>query len=326
MTTLRSHDLLPGNDISTLEPQALGLVHNYEEVLDSGAGDLRAIEGEASVMVAEIPPVSHGALEPHEKRIFLLRHGQGEHNVHLNGRDLPDPPLTALGCEQANWWAAEMPKIAQPEVVLLSPLTRTLQTGLRAFQNCSTRFEVCRHARERPFQDKCNLPNQDLSVVRRLLESEPRGHEILALDGKQSHTGILGTGGLQEGFTDLPETDWDSTLHGKDDESRWLADRDRVHHASLHLLVKELCHRQETTIAVSAHYNTIQSIMWPQEVRTGNGELVEAVLNTRTGQLTSVKRHECPLATRPWKQCLDRAITYRRAWRDSLHRRRGDAR
>lgn len=263
---------------------------------------------------------AHMFLAPHEKRIFLLRHGQGEHNVGQNW-DLPDPPLTVLGCEQANWWAAEMPKIAQPEVVLLSPLTRTLQTGLRAFQNCSTHFEVCRHARELPFHIKCNQPNQDLTAVRHLLESEPRGHEILALDGEKSHTGNLGTGDLQEGFTDLPETDdWDSTLHGKADERRWLADIHRVHRASLHFLVEELCHRQETTIAVSTHHTTIHKLMLPQEVRLGNCGLVEAVLDTRSKQLRIVKSYECPLATkRPWKQCLDRAIMCRRAWRNFLH-------
>jgi len=231
-------------------------------------------------------------LEPHEKRIFLLRHGQGEHNVH--GDHLPDPPLTALGCEQANWWAAEMPKIAQPEVVLLSPLTRALQTGLRAFQNCSTHFEVCRHAGEMPFDHKCNLPNQDLTVVRHLLESEPRGHEILALDGEKSHTGIPGTGCLEEGFTDLPETDWDSTLHGEVDKSRWLADRHRVHHSSVYFLVKELCQRQETTIAISAHNSLIRRIMLPEFVSTDNCEMVEAVLNVQTGQLTTLQRYECP--------------------------------
>jgi broad specificity phosphatase PhoE len=229
----------------------------------------------------------------HEKRIFLLRHGQGEHNA-TRKYEMLDPPLTALGRDQADSWAVEMPKIARPEVVLFSPLMRTLQTGLCAFQHCSARFEVCRHAREYSFWEGCNKPTEDLTVTRRLLESLPRGHEILALDGMRSHTGIPGTGGLQEGITELPETAWDSTLHGEADRGRFYADADRVHNASFKLLRKELCQREENTIAVSMHAGVMRRFLG---IDAKNCELVEAVLNTQTGQLTRIESYECPLDT-----------------------------
>lgn len=241
-------------------------------------------------------PMLTGSVVPlPEKRIFLLRHGQGKHNATRN-YELPDPPLTDYGEDQADSWAMEMPKIVEPEVVLFSPLTRTLQTGLRAFQHCSSaRLEICRHAREHSFWEGCSKPTEDLTVTRRLLESLPRGDEILALDGVRSHTGIPGTGGLQEGITELEETAWDSTLHGQADLDRFRADAMRVHDASLELLRRELCQRKETTIAVSIHAAVMRRLVGGN---AENCELVEAVLNTQTGQLTKIESYECPLDRR----------------------------
>ncbi|EME89158.1 uncharacterized protein MYCFIDRAFT_121120, partial [Pseudocercospora fijiensis CIRAD86] len=61
-------------------------------------------------------------------RIFLTRHAQAESNVDLD-YSIPDAPLTALGKKQAASLALQIPKLQEEiDLVLSSPLKRTLQT------------------------------------------------------------------------------------------------------------------------------------------------------------------------------------------------------
>jgi len=63
--------------------------------------------------------------------IYLIRHGQAQHNVtqdHL----IRDPLLTALGEKQARALHGTLPRM---DVIISSPLRRTLQTTLFAFSD-----------------------------------------------------------------------------------------------------------------------------------------------------------------------------------------------
>ncbi|CAM1501140.1 Fc.00g103020.m01.CDS01 [Cosmosporella sp. VM-42] len=64
--------------------------------------------------------------------ITILRHGQSLHNVDRSYK-IPDPQLTDLGMQQA---AVLRGKLAlQPDLIVISPMTRTIQTSLIAFPN-----------------------------------------------------------------------------------------------------------------------------------------------------------------------------------------------
>ncbi|KAH7148318.1 histidine phosphatase superfamily [Dactylonectria macrodidyma] len=60
--------------------------------------------------------------------IHILRHGQALHNVQ-RGYPYRDPPLTDLGIQQAK--SVQPP--AEPDLILISPMTRTIQTALLVF-------------------------------------------------------------------------------------------------------------------------------------------------------------------------------------------------
>ncbi|KAJ3515700.1 hypothetical protein NM208_g14933 [Fusarium decemcellulare] len=67
--------------------------------------------------------------------IHILRHGQSLHNVD-RGYSHPDPPLTEVGSQQAS--KVRLP--TEPDLILVSPMTRTIQTALIVFGhllNCS---------------------------------------------------------------------------------------------------------------------------------------------------------------------------------------------
>ncbi|THU77192.1 phosphoglycerate mutase-like protein [Dendrothele bispora CBS 962.96] len=57
------------------------------------------------------------------KRLHVLRHGQAIHNVQ-RGWPERDPPLTELGLEQAR----KVSLTFKPDLVICSPMTRTIQT------------------------------------------------------------------------------------------------------------------------------------------------------------------------------------------------------
>lgn len=65
--------------------------------------------------------------------IHCVRHGQGVHNLSHANHHLPDPELTPLGEEQARSLCAKYPKLANVQLIVSSPLRRTLQTALLAF-------------------------------------------------------------------------------------------------------------------------------------------------------------------------------------------------
>ena len=169
-------------------------------------------------------------------RIFLLRHGQGEHNA--TGRDIRDALLTKQGEEQASSWMGTVPTLGV-EVVLISPLRRAIQTALLAFQQGrgTPRLLLCRHARELWWDEAVNALSSERDL-KNLLRRLPRGDEVAAIDGRR---GTPGTGSVREAVrcqSTTPETE----------------------DASIRALIAELRQREEDRVAVVCHWGVISDL------------------------------------------------------------------
>lgn len=66
--------------------------------------------------------------------IYLIRHGESEHNVSKDMSQL-DPPLTTLGYAQASQLTSKFPNPERIAVILSSPLRRAIQTSLAGFSH-----------------------------------------------------------------------------------------------------------------------------------------------------------------------------------------------
>jgi broad specificity phosphatase PhoE len=64
--------------------------------------------------------------------IYLVRHGESEHNVSKDVSQL-DPPLTTLGYAQASQIISKFPNPERIAAILSSPLRRAIQTSLAGF-------------------------------------------------------------------------------------------------------------------------------------------------------------------------------------------------
>ena len=117
------------------------------------------------------------------KTVYLLRHGESEQNV--SGLDEPDTVLTVRGTAQAASWRDEAAALdPAPELVLISPLRRTLRTACCAFERCAgARLRVCREARELYWHcAQCRGCCPDQGELAELLCELPRGDEIEGLE------------------------------------------------------------------------------------------------------------------------------------------------
>ncbi|KAI8949111.1 histidine phosphatase superfamily [Xylaria longipes] len=65
--------------------------------------------------------------------IHVIRHAQAVHNATHNP-ELHDPELTELGYQQCQELAAELASLGDVELVFASPMQRSIQTGLAAFE------------------------------------------------------------------------------------------------------------------------------------------------------------------------------------------------
>ena len=186
------------------------------------------------------------------KRIFLLRHGQGYHNS--TGRDIPDAMLTDAGATQAKSWSEEIHKF-NIDIVLVSPLKRTLQTACYAFSASQTKMRPCRHAREMWWNEAVNNFSP-LSDLEKLLLTLPRGKELI--------TPVVDK-------NDRSEKDTTTTLgealngHGQP----------RSEHESVEKLREVLKNRDEERIAVVTHWGVINGLA---RASANNCDLVECEL------------------------------------------------
>ncbi|CZR58477.1 uncharacterized protein PAC_08369 [Phialocephala subalpina] len=78
-----------------------------------------------------------------DKRIYLVRHAQGEHNIAgPNSLYVPDAILTPHGHTQCQHLQEAFPNHASIEIVLSSPLRRAIQTAVHSFTPAILRPEV----------------------------------------------------------------------------------------------------------------------------------------------------------------------------------------
>jgi broad specificity phosphatase PhoE len=163
------------------------------------------------------------AVELMPKQLCLIRHGQGHHNPRNNPLALewlyavnrPDARLTGKGRRQAEALQPSMER--EPfDMIVVSPLTRTIETATRAFAGHSAPFALCHLMCERA------LMPADAGVPKEQLVKK--------------HPHIAGW----HGFHELPERFWPET--GEQDDAlaarvaefkRWV----QVQHADTMALV-----------------------------------------------------------------------------------------
>ncbi|KAK3677073.1 hypothetical protein LTR78_003278 [Recurvomyces mirabilis] len=105
-------------------------------------------------------------------RIILTRHAQAEHNVDLD-YSIPDAPLTPLGRKQAQSLAPQVsPLQKEVELVVTSPLSRTLQTTLLGWGPAAKRLGISNVICLPQAQEVNDLPC-DTGVSREKLQAKP---------------------------------------------------------------------------------------------------------------------------------------------------------
>lgn len=156
-------------------------------------------------------------------KIWIMRHGQGWHNMCsgtafdersgtwvTTGPEARDAKLTRKGESQAASWNEPLAGTAVQasednvpttlaallgdsiELIMISPLKRCLQTALLALGEDDQPggvpglpVRICRHAREVPFDDLCNECDENAGAVHALVSTLPRGQQILELAGSE---------------------------------------------------------------------------------------------------------------------------------------------
>jgi broad specificity phosphatase PhoE len=84
-------------------------------------------------------------MDSNKRTLYIIRHGQAEHNKQPTDHAIRDPKLTKLGEEQAK--GIQLPQI--PEIIFVSPLTRTIQTAVLGFPNLISSFHVTEYLQEK---------------------------------------------------------------------------------------------------------------------------------------------------------------------------------
>jgi len=169
------------------------------------------------------------------KLIYLTRHAQAEHNVEED-YSIPDAPLTTLGRHQAEELYSETTDLQQSaDLLVSSPLKRTLQTTVIAFRGLRSRLES---------QD----PPKPLILLSRLQEANDfpcdTGSSRSQLEQIEEFNGI--------DFS-LLEDDWNSK------KGEFAADPKTVA-ARAHWVRKWLRERPEQNIVVVAHGDILRRI------------------------------------------------------------------
>ncbi|KAF5714045.1 histidine phosphatase superfamily clade-1 [Fusarium mundagurra] len=106
--------------------------------------------------------------------IHLVRHGQAVHNLCEANNILPDTDLTPLGQEQAKGLISKCPELANVDLIVSSPLRRTLQTTLLAFSPQLERgVQIVALPEVQEVSDMNCDTGSDLSVIKTEFQQEP---------------------------------------------------------------------------------------------------------------------------------------------------------
>ncbi|KAF5245989.1 hypothetical protein FANTH_7079 [Fusarium anthophilum] len=108
------------------------------------------------------------------KIIHLVRHGQAVHNLGEANNVLPDTDLTPLGQEQARSLISKHPELANVDLIVSSPLRRTLQTTLLAFSSQLERgLQIVALPEVQEVSDMNCDTGSDISVIRAEFQQQP---------------------------------------------------------------------------------------------------------------------------------------------------------
>lgn len=111
-------------------------------------------------------------MAPHSN-VVICRHSQATHNV-ADDYSLPDAPLTDLGKIQASKLPEFVPQLQQQiDLVISSPLKRTLQTTLRGWGPAVQKLGGPRKVICLPQLQECNAYPCDTGSAREVLERDP---------------------------------------------------------------------------------------------------------------------------------------------------------
>lgn len=206
------------------------------------------------------PLINGGHTKPKPKRrVLFLRHGEGQHN--LRDEEVPDAMLTAYGRTQAESWKGVIGTFGA-EVVLVSPLRRAVETACLAFADEDVPLLLCRHAREKWWDDKSNIPGTP-SKLRKLLRRLPRGAEVTGVEE------ALGS---------------DATCEHPQNEQ-----------ASIAMLQRTLATRPESVVAVACHWGVIHDLTG---CSADNCEVIDCAYDEATGVFKLLERNEAPVPIR----------------------------
>ncbi|KAI4187501.1 MAG: hypothetical protein L6R41_002783 [Letrouitia leprolyta] len=106
--------------------------------------------------------------------IHLVRHAQAVHNLTVANHSMPDPPLTPLGEQQCRDLCAKFPYHSSVKLVVTSPLRRTIQTSLIAFESELSRSTECVALPE--VQETSDLPcdtGSDIFAIKEDFKDKP---------------------------------------------------------------------------------------------------------------------------------------------------------
>ncbi|CAO1614267.1 unnamed protein product [Parajaminaea phylloscopi] len=105
--------------------------------------------------------------------VIICRHSQATHNV-ADDYSLPDAPLTDLGKQQASKLPEFVAQLQQQvDLVVSSPLKRTLQTTLRGWGPAVERLGGRKNVVCLPQLQECNAYPCDTGSAREVLEQDP---------------------------------------------------------------------------------------------------------------------------------------------------------
>lgn len=228
------------------------------------------------------------------KRVSLIRHGRAQHNDDMrNQNNYPDAKLTLLGLKQAAAWAAAWANgllsfaaiVGQLDLILVSPLQRTVQTACHMFANTGIRMQLCLPAREMYWHQKFwgtpNLANTPITV------HDPTKFEEF-LNGKEK----FGEGMDIEEFDSCPEgkekLDASTMIRAPQWEREAKCEEESVQHL-LHILATH----PANTIAVVTHGGVIKALTG---VEAENCTIVECVLfeHWQSPKLKPIAIHATP--------------------------------
>jgi len=236
------------------------------------------------------------------QRIILIRHGQSKDNKHPEyHHQLADPDLTKLGKEEASAWEGKVNEF-NVDVVLVSPLKRTVQTACLVFaKSGSLPRELCRCAREYGWKTPENTITSTPEELLHLLQELPHGsnttkvHEALEDDSavQQLVDSLRECEGRRKaskaGGESLGDTEAEAEVE------RISAKLKEYQDHSVQKLLETLRGRKESTVAVVCHGGTIGHVTNHNcHAHPGNCELFDCIWD-KDGKFLEVKEsHQSP--------------------------------